>query len=68
MKNTVHVIAPAGFRTVAAAHYVGVSPATMKKLVRENKVDSVLINRARVFPRAALDKLLAGHSAADRAA
>jgi excisionase family DNA binding protein len=53
------VVTPAGFRLPGAAIYLGVSQATVKKLVREQKVRSVKLNRARVFPRVALDDLLA---------
>jgi len=53
-----HVVTPAAFRTPEAALYLGVSKATIKKLVREGKVRSVKLNRARVFPRTALDDLL----------
>jgi excisionase family DNA binding protein len=60
MKTPIDNITPAGVRTPGAARYLGVSQATIKKLVREGKISSVLINRARVFPIAALDELLAG--------
>ncbi len=57
------VITPAAFRVPGAAQYLGVSGATVRKMVREGKIRSVKINRARVFPRAALDDLLAARAA-----
>lgn len=63
MKASEHSITPGAFRTPGAAQYLGVSPATVKKLVREGKIRSVKLNRARVFPRAALDELLAAQAA-----
>ena len=58
-----HDITPAGFRLPAASQYVGVSPALLKKLVRQQKVHSVKLGRTRVFPRAALDELLTTRAA-----
>jgi excisionase family DNA binding protein len=63
MKTTESTISPAAFRLPDAAHYVGISPALMKKLVREQKVRSIKLGRTRVFPRAALDELLAQRAA-----
>ena len=58
MKALEQAIIPAGLRLVDASQYVGVSPALLKKLVREQKVRSVKLGRTRVFPRSALDELL----------
>ena len=58
------VVTPAAFRTPEAALYLGVSKATIKKLVREGKIQSVKLNRARVFPVWALDALLTDRVAA----
>lgn len=63
MKTSEHGIPPAGLRLVDASQYVGVSPALLKKLVREKRVRSVTIGRTRVFPRAALDELLTERAA-----
>jgi excisionase family DNA binding protein len=59
MKTTVvHDIEPQGFRPQAAGKVLGVSTATVKKLLRTGKLRSVLIGRARVIPRDALLELL----------
>jgi excisionase family DNA binding protein len=58
MKTTEYEIAPAGLRLPEASRYIGVSPALLKKYVRENRVTSVKLGRTRVFPRTALDELL----------
>jgi excisionase family DNA binding protein len=63
MKALEHGIPPAGLRLVDASQYVGVSPALMKKLVREKRVRSVKLGRTRVFPRTALDELLTARAA-----
>jgi hypothetical protein len=58
-----HNIAPAGLRLRAASTYVGVSPALLKKFVRENRVESVKLGRTRVFPVTALNELLTTRAA-----
>ena len=59
MNNTdEHQVAQAAYRLPAAAHYLGVSKSTVKKLVRNGNIRSIKINRTRVFPVAALDELL----------
>jgi excisionase family DNA binding protein len=63
MKALENGIPPAGLRLVSASQYVGISPALLKKLVREQKVRSVKLGRTRVFPRAALDELLTARAA-----
>lgn len=63
MKALENGIPPAGLRLVDASQYVGISPALLKKLVREQKVRSVKLGRTRVFPRAALDELLTARAA-----
>jgi excisionase family DNA binding protein len=56
-------VAPAGLRLPGASKYLGVSEGTVKKLVRAGKIRSVKLNRTRVFPRTALDELLAQRAA-----
>ena len=53
---------PAALRLPEAANYLAVSPATLKKMVRENKIRSIKIERARVFPVDALNDLLSGRA------
>jgi hypothetical protein len=63
MKAQEHSISPAGLRLPEAALYIGISPALLKKLTRQERVHSVKLGRTRVFPVAALDELLAARAA-----
>lgn len=57
-------IVPAAFRPAEAGPYLGISAALVKKMIREGKLPSVKLGRARVIPRSVLDDLLANHSTA----
>ena len=46
MKLLEHDVPPPGFRLPEASRYLGVSPATVKKTVGEQKIRSVKLNRA----------------------
>jgi excisionase family DNA binding protein len=57
----VHLVAkPASMRIPRAAQYLDLSPSTVKKLVRQGRLESIRIGTARLILVRSLDALLEG--------
>jgi excisionase family DNA binding protein len=52
------VIKPAALRPIDAARYISVSESTIRKLVREGRVEAVKIGTVRLITVRSLDRLL----------